>query len=93
MKQIEGMTSRFVVSFLLLSLLPHVSAVNNDGLEICRNLHLDQQLSTIPFTTPTLILEWPIGYTHTGDADVSALLDPSDTSRFAPSVKFKLTLR
>ncbi|GMI47773.1 hypothetical protein TrCOL_g5854 [Triparma columacea] len=87
--------SRFVVialSFLLLSLLPHVSAVNNDGLEICRNLHLDQQLSTIPSTTPTLILEWPIGYTHTGDADVSALLDPSDTSRFAPSVKFKLTL-
>ncbi|GMI05491.1 hypothetical protein TrRE_jg2648 [Triparma retinervis] len=77
--------------FTFLTLI-FADGVEGDGsLEICRNLHLDQQLTTIT-SSGTLELNYPIGDTHTGDADVSALLDPNDTSRFGPSVKFKVTI-
>jgi len=61
-------------------------------LTVCRNLQLDQLRTSV--SSETTILEFPIGDQNpsaSGDTDVSALLDPSDTSRFLPDVRLELT--
>lgn len=74
-----------------LALLVAVAFAHQDaaGMQVCRNLALDQHQGSTPFTTT-----YAIGGTSAGntDSDVSALLDPMDTSKFSPTTYFDMVL-
>ncbi|GMH85097.1 hypothetical protein TrVE_jg14216 [Triparma verrucosa] len=78
--------------FLLKSLILIAILTTSNGLSVCRNLALDQKR----MTSSEITFQYDVGgggsAAHNTDSDVSALLDPSDNSRFTDTAYFSLTL-
>ncbi len=82
-----------VVALTLIGLSP--PACRGDSLLVCRNLRLDESRLSIDSQSPGIVM-YSIGddgsetATNSGDPDVTALLDPTDTTRLSTGAHFRM---